>query len=401
MKRFLLTVTRWILLLVILAAFVMAGRAVILKKRQALSRAPRYQAPAVLVDTMSVRTGNLDEAHDYLAVVEPVQSTKMTAQVTATIESVVVDEGDRVSPGQVVITLDHRQVDAQVDAVRAQISQARAELEGNRAAIAALEASFAYWSREAERDTHLAQNETIPLSQAEATVDKKNDTEGKLRAARQKSAAIEQEIRALEARQAELETTRSYYEIQSPYEGVVTSRFVDPGDQAAPGKPLLIIESAGATMIAFDVPQADLPAVKPGFLVTFQGGDERITHAAISRVYPSLDRARMARAEVVLDETQANGLTSGEYLTVTVVYAQHQNVPLIPVDALVESSDLENRSRVFVVEEDGVLRAREVEVLGMTCDEVAVGGLREGDRVVTNAFLGWARLADGMKVETR
>lgn len=399
MKRAVGVALRMMLLVVVLALLAVAGRTLIVKKKQSLAQAPRYEVPATLVDTAPVLQGDLDETHDYLALVEPAESASITARVTATIETVTVDEGDKVESGQTLVTLDHRQTDSQLDAVKAQIKQAQAELQGNQSTVASLAESLDYWRREAERDAQLVRKETIPQSQAEATAEKKNDAEGKLSAARQKTAAIEQQIRSLEARLDELKTTLSYCDIRSPFPGVVTSRVVDPGDQAAPGKVLLVIESAGAMMIGFDVPQTDLPAVKPGLPVSFNVGVEA-RKAALTRLYPSLNQARMVRAEIVLNNELAAGLTSGEYLTATVAFEQHKNVPLIPVSALIEGADGDGSARVFTVT-NGMLEARQVRVLGTACEQAAVEGLEAGQQVVVHSFLGWARLADGMKVEAR
>lgn len=390
---------RIILAAVLLALLVLAGGALIMKKKQRLAEAPAYKAPAVLVETAPVVCDAFEETHDYLAMVAPVESANITARVTATIEQVAVDEGDYVTPGQTLVVLDPRQNQAQQQAVAAQVKQAQAELAGNRATETALQESLAYWSREAERDSQLAQRETIPRSHAEATLDKKTEVEGKMAAARQQSGALEQRIRSLEASLEEAKTTLSYYEIQSPFEGVITARMVDPGDQAAPGKALLVVESAGAMMITFDVPQTDLAVAKPGLPVSYTVGTEK-RKAKLTRIYPALNQARMARAEVILKEEEAAGLTSGEYLTATLAFAQHADVPQIPTSALIEGKGENGGAAVFVVQ-DGVLKMRRVRVLGAACEQAAVEGLQAGERVVVYSFLGWARLADGMKVEAR
>lgn len=399
MKRILGIALRIVLLVVVVAVLVLGGLALIMKKKQSLAQAPRYEAPAALVDTVPVERGNLNEVHEYWAVVAPVESAGITARVTATVEQVTVDEGDTVEPGQILVILDHRQTDAQLEGVQAQINQAQAELQGNRAAVSALRESLDYWRREADRDAQLVKKETISQSQAEGTYEKKTDVEGKLAAASQQSVAIEEQRRALEARLDELRTTLSYCNIQSPFAGVVTSRMVDPGDQAAPGKTLLTIESAGTMMITFDVPQTDLSAVSIGTPVSFRIGAQ--THnAVLSRLYPSLNRARMARAEVILDADQAAALTSGEYLTISLAFEQHKDVPLVPVAALVEGADGNGEVRVFIVR-NGILEARQVRVLGTACEQAAVDGVEADEQIVVSSFLGWARLADGMTVEAR
>jgi len=399
LKEFYKQAFRWSLFIIVLIGLLTGARALILGKKRALAQVPGYQTPDTLVQTATVQQGDLDEIYEYLAVVEPVQTANVTARVTARIETITVDEGSKVEQGQTLTTLDDREVRAQLQGVRAQIKQAQAELQGNKATVASLEETLAYWSREAERDMRLAENEAISSSQTEKTIEEKNDVAGKLNAAREKSEAIKQQIHSLEARREEMETTLSYYQLQSPFEGVVTSRLVDPGDQASPGKALLVIESTDALMIAFDVPQNDLPEIEKGLAVAFQAGGQK-RHATITRLYPSLNRARMARAEIIISEDQAGGLISGEYLTASVAYQQHRNVSLIPVGALIAGADGDGEARVFVVEEDS-LESRRIRVIGTAKEQAAVEGLDEGEQVVVHSFLGWARLGEGMKVKAR
>ena len=401
MKRKTNPTLRGIVALVVLIGLLVAGVVLISKKKASLAEAPRFQLPDTLVETATVQRGDLNEVYEYLAVVEPIQTANVTARVTARIEAVNVDEGSEVEPGQTLLTLDHREMKAKLKGVEARILQARAELEGNQATVAALEKSLAYWSREAQREKDLESSGAIPISQAEETFERKDDIEGKLNASRKKSKAIEAQIHSLEAQQEELEAVLSYCVVKSRFAGIVTSRKVDPGDQAAPGKSLLVLESTHAMRIAFSVPQSDLADIEPGLPVTFRVGDQT-RESTITQLYPALDRSRMARAEIMLREDQISGLTSGEYVTVRVAYRQHRNVSLIPAGALIEGTagPGESVARVFVVQE-GVLQSRRVDILGAANDQAAVSGLDAGEHVVVHSFLGWAQLADGMNVEAR
>ncbi len=395
MKPVLLKGFRFLIVIAVAAALVAGGRALIQRKKQSLARAPKYVAPSTLVDTATAYLGDLPESHDYLAIIEPVKEAKVTARVTATVDTVLVDEGDTVTAGQVLMTLDHRQMDAQITSVEAQIKQAQADLEGSRGTVASLQDSLAYWNRETKRDKALAEKDTIPGAEAEATAEKMNEARGKLVAAREKTNALVQQIASLKAKAEELCTTQSYCVLKSPFAGVITTRNVDPGDQAAPGKALLVVQDAGTMMVVIDVPQSDLPAVKAGLEVTFPV-DGEVRTAKITRLYPALNRARTLRAEVVLSKEEAAGLTLGQYLTATVVFQRRKSVPLIPVASLIEGN-LEH-PKVFVMK-DGQLEARTIRVLGTACEQAAVEGVKPGEEVVVHSFLGWARLADGMKVE--
>jgi len=391
------TGVRFLLAVAVLAGLMAGGRAVIQGKKKELAQSPKFHLKTSRIETATAYLGDLAESHDYLAQVEPVQAANIAARVTATIETVEVDEGDVVTKGQRLITLDDRQTRAQLTAMEAQIKQIEAGLEGNQATVASLKESLSYWGREAERDHKLAESGSIPTAQAEVTAEKKNEFEGKLTAAQKQSLALGQQIQSLQARREELQTTLSYCMLDSPFAGVITSRRVDPGDQAAPGRTLIVLETSSALMVTFDVPQTDLPAVKPGLPVSLMI-DGGACDATITRLYPSLNRARMMRAEVVLSDPQENRFTSGQYLTATVLFRRREHVPLIPVAALIES-DLKT-PHVFVVK-DGQLQARKVRILGTACELAAVEGVEVGEQVGVNSFLGWARLADGMKVEAR
>lgn len=397
MKRFLGILLRVTLLIVVLAAIVLAARALMARKRQALAKSPKFELAAAPVDVVSAYRGDLDEGHDYLAVTEPVRTATISARITAAIERVHVQEGATVAQGDVLVTLDSRQFRDGLAAMEAQIAQAEAECAANEANVATLRESAAYWDRERERDSKLAESETIPRTQAEATAEKANEARGRLTAAKQKSVALEQQVRALQRKADELRTTLSYCTISSPFAGVVTVKHVDPGDLAAPGKTLLVVEDRSSVKLAFDVPQGDLPTFHEGLPVSFAvNGDNR--SARVRRVYPSLSRARMVRAEIMLSGSEAEELPLGAYVDVMVVFRRCEQATLVPVDAVINGS--RESPHAFVVR-DGVLDARPVKVLGRACELAAVDGIEPGEQVVVSSFLGWARLSDGMKVEAR
>lgn len=397
MKRFLSRLVRVALLVLVLVVLVAAGRRLMARKRQALAQSPKFELAAAPVDVVTAWRGDLDEGHNYLAIAEPVRTATISSRITATIEQVHVQEGAAVAEGDLLVTLDSRQFRDGLAAMEAQIDQAKAELAANEASVASLKESCAYWEREWERDRKLAESGTIPQAQAEATAEKANEARGRLTTAEQKTLALEQQVRALQRKADELRTTLSYCTIGSPFAGVVTVKDVDPGDLAAPGRTLLVVEDRSSVKLAFDVPQSDLPAFREGLPATFTvNGTSR--SARVTRVYPSLSRARMVRAEIMLSGTETENLILGAYIDVTVVFRRCEQATLIPVDAVVDGS--RDSAHAFVVR-DGVLTSRQVKVLGRACEVAAVEGIEPGEQVVVNSFLGWARLSDGMKVEAR
>jgi len=387
--------TRVFIVLTVVAAVVVGGVLLVKHKKKALAAVPKYGMQPTPVRVAVARRADLRQTRDYLGVVEPIRIARISARVTSTVEEVLHDENEQVKAGDVLVVLDSRQIEESIAAMNAQVEQAKADLASNQATVQALAKTAVYWDREAQRDKTLADKGAIPAAQAEGTANKADEVRGKLNAARQKSMAIEHLIQSLRRRQAELETTLSYCTIRSPFDGLVSHRMVDPGDLAVPGKDLVVVEDRSGFRLSFDVPQQDLPQVCQGLEVSYSvAGHDR--KATLSHLFPSLNVARMLRAEVYLDGAGTEDLFSGAYVPLRVVLGNTRDVTLVPAASVVESPD--RQSHVFIAR-DGQLEARVVQVLGSGEDDVAVGNVVEGEQVVLSTFLGWAQLSSGQKVE--
>ena len=378
-----------------LAALTVGAVRLVQNKQSELADAPRYGLAPTPVRVSTARLGSLHVTRGYLAIVEPMQTANFSARLTSQVESVAVEEGTSVKAGEPLILLDTREITDAIGAVRAQIAQAEAELAANEATVSALTHSAEFWEREANRLNRLRSQDAASHLETENAIDQAKQLAGQLQAARHKSRAIAQQVEASSRQADELSTRLSYGTITSPFDGIVARRHVDPGDLAVPGKTLLVVEDRSGLKLAFDVPQQDLPHLRPGRTVRFKGYDQQ-RHAMVTRLFPSLNPARMLRAEVELEGPQAAGLDSGAYLPITVVLETHEDVSLVPSIALVESPAGE--SYVFVVT-DGVLEPVDVTILGQDGDETAVQGIEPGTTVVLSTFLGWSRLSAGLPVE--
>ncbi len=395
MKRLLVRLLRVLILLLILGALVGAGRALVLRKQARLAEAPVYGTRPTPVRVATARRGDLVLVQPYLAVVEPDRTANVSARVTAVVEELLCDEGDTVTRGQLLVRLDDREFSEAIAALDAQIAAAEAELAANRATEAALEQSLAYWEREAQRAETLVERGGEAASNAEGIRDKVHEFQGKVDATKEVSTALANKIDALRRQRELAETKRGYCELRSPYDGVVARHEVDPGDLAVPGKTLLVVEDRSRLKLAFQVPQADLSDIREGLPIEYDVGGER-RRAELTHLYPTLDAARMVRAEVWLDEEQAEGLACGAYVPVRVQRQELRGVTLLPATALIEAPG--RGPSVFVVDDDHLVN-RAVEVLGSSDGEVGVRGVEPGSRVVTSTFLGWATLSSGIPVE--
>ena len=382
-----------ILLLMVIAVF--AGLRLLLLKKAAHTTAPVYGQRSTPVRTATSRRGDLVVSRTYLAVAVPRRQVFLSSRVHSVVEAITLREGDSVSNQQVIITLDAREVEQGLAAAIAQAEQIQEEIAANRALIEATQHALDYAEREGKRYQKLSETKAVSLSALEKITDTIHNLTGQRESLHHKTAALQQQYNSLSHRVEELRVRRTYYELRSPCDGVIAERLVDAGDAALIGSPLITIEQTNTMVLQFDVPQQDLSSIRTGQPIQFGLGNQTRT-ASITRIFPSLNSARMLTAEVDIIPEQVPDLRNGSTVPLTLIQTTLTNVTLIPADALVQAPG--QQPHVFSIEHSK-LKAVPVIILGQAADEAALSGLPPGVSIVRSSFLGWARLSSGLNVE--
>jgi RND family efflux transporter MFP subunit len=323
-------------------------------------------APVVVV-----QRGPLPSYASVAGTVRSETASTLAANVIGTVARVAVAEGDRVRAGDVLVQIEARERRADVDRARAGRDEVERAIE---AAAANAELAAATYKR------FLALHERGSASRQEFDE------------AKAKSTAAQAELDRLVAKRSEAraaatqaEAVLAFSSVRAPFDGFVSARFVDPGAQAAPGVPLLTIESEKAQRVDANV--AESVAVRTGDRVTVIAGERRLA-ARVLRVQPSVDSsARTGLVKLQLDEP----LRAGTSVKVAIPIGT-RDVVTVPQSALVRRGQL---TSVFVVGTDRVARMRLV-TLGATDGGQAevLSGLAAGEQIVAAP----ARVRDGMVV---
>lgn len=352
---------RIVIVLLVVLAMVMAVK----RRRAAMGQTKPYGVRPVAVHVAPVVEETLERSHSYLGVVEPWQVAKVSSRISARVEQVLHWEGDRVEKGELLVTLDD--------------SDIRAEIQALESTIQSLETNKQFWVAEDRRDSKLAKEGVITPVEAETTHNRMAEAVARLDSARNNRKTLMNKL--------------SYTQLKSPFDGQVTIRDVDPGDLAAPGRSLMVVEDRSAFKISFDAPQEDIGFLKTGMGIraTVQG---KPLDWKITRIYPSLNSARMVRVEARISPQSA--LHSGSFVSLELVSDRMENAVTVPRESLMQKG-FDDWS-VFTVA-DGKLHLKPVRKLMESGGRVAVQGLEAGEQVITSTFLGWANLSDGLKVE--
>jgi RND family efflux transporter MFP subunit len=204
---------------------------------------------------------------------------------------------------------------------------------------------------------------------------------------------------AFAAAQANLQAVSTRYgetKIESPVDGVVSQRRLDPGALVGPtagSGAILTVQRNDILRVFVPVNEKDAPSVRIGQAASaeFDALPGRRYGGKVARLSPAYDPvARTVDAEVHL--VNPGELRPGMYGRGTLVTAVHPGAVVVPVGA-VQISD--GRYYAFVLQGEKVRRAEvKVGVDGGNWFEIAEG-LKAGDEIVT---AGTDTLADGAAV---
>jgi multidrug efflux pump subunit AcrA (membrane-fusion protein) len=181
--------------------------------------------------------------------------------------------------------------------------------------------------------------------------------------------------------------------LRAPFDAVVAGRLHNPGEQVAPGDPLLELFDPRSLVVIAQVPVQSSAEIRPGLAVELTAGGTQTTGrvaAVESAVNP---QALTVPVRVALDGPLQPPLLHAAAIA-RITLARHPDVLLVPPEALL-SSTVEARGVVMVVA-DGIARRREV-VLGVRTPAAVevIGGLAEGEQVIREGGFG---LPDGTAV---
>jgi membrane fusion protein, multidrug efflux system len=307
---------------------------------------------AVPVEVVEAARRAIAASYANTANLEPVAESQVVAKTSGVALQVLVEEGQQVRAGQVLVRIDP-------DRARLQLAQSNAQLRK-------LEANF-------QRAQQLAAQQMVSA----------NDLD-QLRYDLENARAVN--------RLANLEL--SYTNVVAPISGVVASRSIKAGNFVQINTPIIRIVDASRLEATLDVPERELATLKPGLPVRLQADalPGRVFEGVVDRVAPVVDGGS-GTFRVISSFDGSGALQPGMFGRLRIDYDQRADALTIPRLALLDD---EGDPAVYVVR-DG--KAARVPVTLGYQDGALVEvreGLAEGDAVVT---AGKVALRDGSAVQ--
>ena len=347
------------------------------------------------VEVAIVRSASLEEQLAVVGTVRAEHEVVVAARLLSYIQSIAVREGDAVTAGQTLVTLDDRELRAGVEAARAAQREAESAIRATEQGIAAARAQLHLAELTHARYTDLLAEESVAQQEFDVVDARLASAASALAAAESRKTQAEAKRAQADAALASADVAHGYAVIAAPISGIVTERTVDPGALAAPGTPVLRIEQVGAYRLEVAVPESLRRALAVGQVVPVEidSRESGRFDGTIVEIVPAVD-ARSRTFTVKIELPNASELRSGQYGR-AFLPGETREVLLVPRSAVIEQGQL----RFVTVVQDGSARRRAV-TLGQPRDKdyEALSGLQSGDPVIVDPPAG---IRDGDPVSAR
>jgi RND family efflux transporter MFP subunit len=338
------------------------------------ARSQPQRARAVSVETATAERKKVPVRLDALGTVTPMASVAIKARVDTAIVGVHFQDGALVKKGDLLFTLDGRQIEADMKRFQAVIDGAEASLEQAQ--------------RDVQRYTDLVAKSATPivtLNNAQTLVNVSRATADSNRA-------------QLESLKVQL----GFCTIRAPISGRISMANVKVGNfvRQADTAPMATIIQIAPVYVSFTVPQKDLPDIRQAIAAETATVEASVPGAAkhatgvVSMIENTVDPATgMATIRATMPNTDEL-LWPGTLVTAQMTLREEESV-VVPNSAVQVS---QTGNFIFVVK-DGVAKVQPVKVERQAAGETVIAsGLNGGETVVTDGQL---LLSDGTRVESR
>lgn len=346
---------------------------------------------ATPVATIRVQTTERPATFETGGIVRSRTTAAIASRVLAPVAAVHVRAGDRVRRGAPLVVLERREMEAAHARAEAASVGSEENVRAAEATVEATEAALTLARATHERIDVLHDRRSATPHELDQATSALDQARAQLASARAGYAGAVASRDAARAAVDAASATLSYTTLTAPFDGVVTERAVEPGDMAAPGVRLIVLEDPAALQLEVTIDATRAAMVSPRQPARVWLDDR---HAWIDAVVSEIERIDPASHSflVKLDLPSTVQHRSG-----TFGRARFEGPPrpgvFVPASVAVRRGQL---TFVYVVDEDGRVRLQPIAPGAQVDDQLEVlAGLDENARVVTRPP---AWLSDGAHI---
>ena len=372
----------------------------------------KEEEPVVTVKAATVRTTDISRVVKAEAVVFPLAQSAITPKINAPVKKFYVTRGQQVREGQLLATLENRDLTAAEQDNKGALEQAQAAYATSIGATlpeenqkAELEVTTHKQELDAQQKLYASREDlynqgALPRKDLDQAAVALAQTKSQYDIAKKHLDALNAigKQQALKTAQGQLTSAEgkfkgaraqlSYSEIRSPISGVVTDRPFYPGEMASVSTPLLTVMDISQIIAKAHIPQTDAVLLHKGDKAVLEvpGWDKKV-EGKVTLVSPALDPNSTTVEIWVQALNRAADLRPGMTVQLSITAQTIHNALVIPAVALLNAD--KNTAQVMVIDGQSSAHSREVQTGVQTAEEVQItAGLKAGEQVVSQGAYG-------------
>ena len=320
------------------------------------------------------------------------REVEVATQAAGIVTGVSVEEGDFVRSGQLLCSLDDRDLRIDLELTQQRLAQTRIQLE------AAGIRNDQTTTRLANKRAELERNEEALaqglLAESEVAVQRHDiqDLEHEVRAVESTVRESRYRIEELESEIEKVELQISQTAVTAPFSGRITERTVELGQSVRVGEKLYKLGAFRPLFADVFLPEQDSRQARAGqpVRVRLGMGEDETAYGKVERVSPVVDEETGTVKVTARFDPPSAAFRPGAFVRVEIDTDIHHDAVLIPKQAVMEEDGL---LYVAVVGEGGVARRSRIELGYQDESRIEViSGVVEGDAIVV---AGQGNLKDG------
>lgn len=380
----------------------------------------KEEAPEVSVKATPAAQADISRVVNTEAVIFPVAQSAITPKINAPVRKFYVTRGQKVRQGQLLATLENRDISATAMDNKGAFEQAEANYSTSVGATlpeevskAELDVQTSQQELEAQQKLYSSREDlfkqgALPRKDLDAAAVSLAQARSAYNIARKhldglnavgKQGALKSASGQLTSAKGKLlnaEAQLSYTEIRSPIAGFITDRPLYPGEMATTAAPLLTVMDISQVTAKAHIPQSDALLLHRGDQAAITlAGLEKPVPGKVSLISPALDPNSTTVEVWVQAANPDQQLRPGTTAQVSITAQTIHDALVIPAAALLNAKA--DAAQVMVVDGQSQAQGRDVKTGIRSGDQVQIlSGLKPGEVVVTEGAYG---LPDKTKVK--
>lgn len=334
--------------------------------------------------------------------VEAANDREVQATAAAQVRDLLVESGDKVMLGQLLIKLSSPELTAETESARSQLARTEAELQAAELSVQSLRLELKQAENDLTRKKTLLESGALARAeyeQAELQVEKLRKSVSQQEAS---VSGLNKQVASLSTMLDSLEEKAGELQVISPISGTILDLPVKVGQVVAPGTLLAQVGSDNQLEVKTELLSDDLRRVKTGQTTHITApvlGKQALT-GQVSKIYPRAYEKTSAlgviqrRVPVIIALKQSTNLQPGYEVRVSIETLRKEGVILLPRESVRLTED--GHYRVLLVNE-GRITERLIEIGEKNQQWVEViKGIKVGETVVRD---GSQELKEGSRVK--